>query len=180
MTPAEAKKFLADNDVKYILAQFVDIHGVAKTKSVPAAHLDSILTAGAGFAGFAVWGLGIDPQGPDFMAVGDLDTLSLVPWQPGYARIACDGHVKKQPWDFESRVTLKKQVRRLTEHGWILNTGLEPEFSLLRRTEEGRIVPCDDSDSLPKPCYDYKGLSRSRVFLERLTESLIKAGIDVY
>ena len=31
-----------------------------------------------------------------------------------------------------------------------------------------------------KPCYDYKGLSRSREFLERLTESLIKAGIDVY
>ncbi|MCG5076127.1 type III glutamate--ammonia ligase [Paraburkholderia tagetis] len=180
MTPAEAKQFLAENDVKYILAQFVDIHGVAKTKSVPAAHLDLILTDGAGFAGFAVWGLGIDPQGPDFMAVGDLDTLTLMPWQPGYARIACDGYVKKEPWQFESRVTLKKQVARLQEHGWILNTGLEPEFSLLRRTDDGRIVPCDDSDALPKPCYDYKGLSRSRVFLERLTESLIKAGIDVY
>ena len=93
MTPAEAKKFLADNDIKYILAQFVDIHGVAKTKSVPAAHLDMILKNGAGFAGFAVWGLGIDPQGADFMAVGDIDTLQLVPWQPGYARIVCDGHV---------------------------------------------------------------------------------------
>ena len=29
---AEAKKFLADHQVKYILAQFVDIHGVAKVK----------------------------------------------------------------------------------------------------------------------------------------------------
>lgn len=76
MTPEDARKFLKDNEVKYILAQFVDIHGVAKTKSVPAAHLDSILTAGAGFAGFAVWGLGIDPQGPDFMAVGDINTLT--------------------------------------------------------------------------------------------------------
>jgi glutamine synthetase len=180
MTPAEAKKFLADNHVKYILAQFVDIHGVAKTKSVPAAHLDSILTDGAGFAGFAVWGLGIDPQGPDFMAVGDIDTLSLVPWQPGYARIACDGYVKKKPWQFESRVTLKRQIERLTEHGWILNTGLEPEFSLLKRTADGRIEPCDDSDGLAKPCYDSKGLSRSRVFLERLTEAMIAAGIDVY
>jgi glutamine synthetase len=180
MTPAEAKKFLADNDIKYILAQFVDIHGVAKTKSVPAAHLDMILKNGAGFAGFAVWGLGIDPQGADFMAVGDIDTLQLVPWQPGYARIVCDGHVEKKPWDFESRVTLKKQVKKLAEHGWILNTGLEPEFSLLRKHADGSIVPCDATDALPKPCYDYKGLSRSREFLERLTESLIKAGIDVY
>ena len=28
MTPEEAKAFLKENDVKYILAQFVDIHGV--------------------------------------------------------------------------------------------------------------------------------------------------------
>jgi glutamine synthetase len=180
MTPEDARKFLAENEVKYILAQFVDIHGVAKTKSVPAAHLNSILTAGAGFAGFAVWGLGIDPQGPDFMAVGDINTLQLVPWQPGYARVVCDGHVKREPWPFESRVTLKKQIRRLEDHGWILNTGLEPEFSLLRKGADGTIAPCDHTDALPKPCYDYKGLSRSREFLERLTDALIKAGIDVY
>ncbi len=31
-----AIRFLEDNQVKYVLAQFVDIHGVAKTKSVPA------------------------------------------------------------------------------------------------------------------------------------------------
>ena len=67
---------------EYVLAQFVDIHGAAKTKAVPAAHFESILTTGAGFAGFAVWGLGIEPNGPDYMAIGDLSTLTLVPWQP--------------------------------------------------------------------------------------------------
>ena len=86
---AEAKKFIVENNVKYILAQFVDIHGVAKVKSVPAEHLESILTGGAGFAGGAIWGMGIEPNGPDYMAVGDLSTISLTPWQPGYARIIC-------------------------------------------------------------------------------------------
>ncbi len=38
----------------------------------------------------------------------------------------------------------------------------------------------DDSDNLDKPCYDYKGLSRSREFLERLTEALIPVGFDIY
>ena len=33
MNPEQAKQFLQENDVKFVLAQFVDIHGVAKTKS---------------------------------------------------------------------------------------------------------------------------------------------------
>ena len=180
MTSNEAKKFLADNKIKYVLAQFVDIHGTAKTKAVPASHFEDILTTGAGFAGFAVWGLGIEPHGPDFMAVGDLDTLSVVPWQPGYARIACDGHVKGQPWPLDTRVVLKEQIKRLEARGWTFFTGLEPEFSLLKKDATGQIVPSDATDALAKPCYDYKGLSRNRQFLETLVESLRAADIDVY
>lgn len=180
MNATEARQFLADNKVKYVLAQFVDIHGTAKTKAVPASHFEEILSTGAGFAGFAVWGLGIEPHGPDFMAVGDLDTLSLVPWQPGYARIVCDGHVNGKPWEYDARVTLKKQLKRLEARGLTFYTGLEPEFSVLRKDEAGTIVPCDPTDALAKPCYDYKGLSRTRPFLEKLVDSMIAAGIDVY
>ncbi len=180
MTPSEAKKFLKENGVKYVLAQFVDIHGTAKAKSVPVDHFDSILSSGAGFAGFAIWGMGIDPHGPDYMAVGDLSTLSLVPWQPGYARIVCDGHVAKKPWEIDARVALKAQIDRLSAKGLTFYTGLEPEFSLLKRNADGDIVPCDDTDTLAKPCYDYKGLSRARPFMEKLSESMKSVGIDVY
>lgn len=180
MTPAEAKAFLADNNVKYVLAQFVDIHGTAKAKSVPADHFEDIITKGAGFAGFAIWGMGIEPHGPDYMAVGDLDTLSLVPWQPGYARIVCDGHVHGEPWAIDARVALKKQLKRLEAKGLTFYTGLEPEFSLLKKDSDGQIKPCDDTDALAKPCYDYKGFSRSRAFLEKLTDSVKAVGIDAY
>jgi glutamine synthetase len=176
----EAQAYLTQQGVKYVLAQFVDIHGVAKAKSVPVSHLKSVLTAGAGFAGFAIWGVGIEPNGPDYMAVGDLATLTPVPWQPGLARIVCDGHVGGQAWQYDSRVTLKKAVAKMTERNWTLFTGLEPEFSLLRRSASGTLEPCDPSDTLAKPCYDYKGLSRTRVFLEKLTESMRAVGIDVY
>src|SRR5262245_54747800 len=121
MTPEKAKKFLKEKGVKYVLAQFVDIHGVAKTKSVPAQHFDTILTAGAGFAGFAVWGLGQAPHDPDFMAVGDPSTLSLIPWQPGYARIVCEGRVNGQPWPFDTRYILSQQLKRLEKKGWTFN-----------------------------------------------------------
>jgi glutamine synthetase len=59
-------------------------------------------------------------------------------------------------------------------------TGLEPEFWLLRKEADGSIHPCQPTDNLDKPCYDYKGLSRSRAFLEKLVESLVAVGIDVY
>ena len=98
----EAKTLLADNKVRFVLAQFVDIHGVAKTKSIPVGHFEDCLKDGAGFAGFALWGLGQEPHDPDYMAVGDLSTLALMPWQPGYARIVCNGTVKGKPWPFAS------------------------------------------------------------------------------
>jgi glutamine synthetase len=50
---------LRAQDVRYVLAQFVDIHGVAKAKSVPVEHLHMVLGDGAGFAGFALWGFGM-------------------------------------------------------------------------------------------------------------------------
>ena len=51
---------------------------------------------------------------------------------------------------------------------------------MLKKNAAGEIVPCDDSDSLAKPCYDYKGLSRVRPFMEKLTESMKAVDIDVY
>jgi hypothetical protein len=82
---ADATRYLDEQGVRYVLAQFVDIHGVARAKAVPAAHLASVLGDGAGFAGFAIRGVGIEPHGPDFMAVGELGTLPLAgtSWIPG-------------------------------------------------------------------------------------------------
>ena len=103
-----------------------------------------------------------------------------MPWQPGYARVVCDGHGNGKPHAQDTRLVLKHQLQRMSERGWTFYTGLEPEFSLLKKTVDGKITPCDPSDTLAKPCYDYKGLSRVRAFLERLTDSLRAVGIDVY
>ncbi len=148
MKPAEAKKYLKEHGVKYVLAQFVDVHGAAKAKSVPVEHYDTVITDGAGFAGFALAGMGMKPNADgDFMAVGDPTTLNVVPWQPGYARMASDGHVHGEPWPYCSRVVLKSQLERMEAKRWIFFTGMEPEFSLLRKVE-GRLVPSDASDTL--------------------------------
>jgi len=46
--------------------------------------------------------------------------------------------------------------------------------------ELGSLGPADETDTLIKPCYDYKGLARSTAFLERMVDALRTAGIDVY
>jgi len=76
MSPDQAKRFFKENGIRYVLAQFVDLHGAAKAKAVPVEHYDMVITDGAGLAGFAVWGLGMGPHGSDFMGVGDSTTIS--------------------------------------------------------------------------------------------------------
>jgi glutamine synthetase len=180
MNAQQAKKWLQESGSRFVLAQFVDIHGAPKAKAVPAEHLDMVLKEGAGFAGFALWGMGMGPNGPDYMAVGDLATLSAVPWMPGYARLACDGHVNGKPYSYCSRVILKRRLAALAREGLTLYTGIEPEFMLLSKAADGALRPADETDDLQKPCYDYKGLARSSAFLERLVDALRAVGIDVY
>jgi glutamine synthetase len=180
MNREQARQFIEQYKIRYLLAQFVDIHGAAKAKAVPVEHLDMVLTDGAGFAGFALWGFGMGPEGPDYMAVGDLSTLQNIPWMPGYARIICNGTVKGKPYPYCSRVALQTQLARLAERGLTLFTGIEPEFMLLARRPDGSLGPADATDTLDKPCYDYKGLSRTREVLDTMVDALRSVGIDVY
>lgn len=175
-----AQAFLKQAGVRYILAQFVDLHGVAKSKAVPVEHLEDLVTDGAGFAGAGAWGLGMLPHDSEYIVVCELETLQLMPWAPGYARMMGVGTVKGAPHPIDTRNVLKSQVTRLRERGWRLNTGLEPEFILLRRGENGTLSPFDATDTLAKPAYDYRGLMRGRDFLERVTDALLAVGIDVY
>ena len=180
MNRSQATKFFEEHKTRYVLAQFVDIHGASKAKAVPIEHLDMVLTDGAGFAGFALWGFGMGPEGPDYMAVGDLSTLQDIPWMPGYARLICNGVVNKKPYPYCSRVALQAQIARMSERGLTLFTGIEPEFMLLSRRADGTLAPADPTDDLDKPCYDYKGLFRTREVLDEMVANLRAVGIDVY
>ena len=47
----ELKQRLQQADIHTLLVQFTDLHGCAKGKLVPLAHLQDVLRTGAGFAG---------------------------------------------------------------------------------------------------------------------------------
>lgn len=169
------------NDYEYYLAQFVDIHGRPKAKLVPGKHKEMIFTTGAGFAGFAIAGMGMGPHGQEFMAVGERDMVRPVPWMPGTACVTCDGHVSGKPHALDSRVIAKKALAAFRDAtGLEFFSGLEPEFFLLRRDEKGGYAVATASESLDKPCYDFQHLSSVSAFLMELRSVLGAAGIDVY
>jgi hypothetical protein len=64
---------LAAQGVHTLLVQFTDLHGVARGKLVPLAHLDTVLTSGAGFSGPSIWGTGLPRTGErsEYYARGD-------------------------------------------------------------------------------------------------------------
>ncbi len=128
---------------------------------------DMVLSDGAGFAGFALWGFGMGPHGPDYMAVGDLhaDAHSLDARLRAHRLQRHGARASPSPTARASRC--KRQLDRLAERGLTLYTGIEPEFMLLTRDADGKLGPFDATDTLDKPCYDYKGLSRASALPRR-------------
>lgn len=177
----QLRERLQAEGVHTLIAQFTDVHGVAKGKYVPLAHLEGLLAEGAGFAGPSIWGTGLPRTGPrsEYYGRGQPETARALPWMPGYARIVCDGFVAGEPFDACPRQVLKRQLARLAERGWLLRTGIEPEFFLLRRTADG-LLPADAHDALDKPSYDLKTLPRQAAFLHELAAALTACGLDVF
>lgn len=174
------REALAAQGVHTLVVQFTDVHGVAKGKYVPLAHLDAVIAAGAGFSGPSIAGTGLPRCGPrsEYWGRGDPSTLQPLPWMPGYARIVCDGYAGGEPFDGCPRQVLRRQIARLAERGLALKTGIEPEFFLLRRDGD-RLVPADAGDGLDKPSYDLKSLPRAAAFLHALRAALEGAGLTV-
>lgn len=172
---------LAAQGVHTLVAQFTDINGVAKGKYLPLDQLSTLVETGAGFSGPSIAGTGLPRMGPrsEYYGRGDPATARALPWMPGHARLACDGFVAGEPFDACPRQVLRRQVARLAERGWTLQTGIEPEFFLLRRGEHG-LLPADDHDRLDKPSYDLKSLPRQAGFLHELVQSLTACGLQVF
>ena len=181
-TRNETKQRFKDENIEFILVQFVDVTGAAKVKMMPASRLDDAIDGGAGFAGAALWGMGQGPHSHDLMGRVDLSTYTRVPWQPNTVRFVCDLFVDDQPHPWCARANLKRVLAGARKAGYAFNIGMEPEFFLVTRNPDGSLQPWnpDGVDTLAKPCYDYRSMAPAMQFLQELTTSLNGLGWGVY
>jgi glutamine synthetase len=176
----QIRSTIADRGIEFIFAQFVDMYGRPSAKLVPAAQLDGLVEDGAGFAGFAAGEIGQLPSDPDIAAIPDLDSFTLVPWQPNLARFACDVTVEGAAWPYCPRTILRNVLADAARQGYEFKIGIELEYFLVQLNADGTIEIADKLDTLEKPCYDMAGLTRQYEFLTRVSKYCNELGWGNY
>jgi glutamine synthetase len=179
-TEDDVRRIVKDSGIEFLFAQFVDMHGKPSAKLVPAHHLDDLLSEGAGFAGFAAGDIGQGPDDPDMIAMPDPATLTILPWRPNVARLACDVTVEGEEWPYCPRTILRHALARAAEEGYELKVGAELEYFLLRRAQDGSLALADPLDTLEQPCYDMRALTRNLDFVSEVANAVTELGWDNY
>ncbi len=178
-TVGDVRKLVDQMGIEFLFAQFVEMYGKPNAKLVPATHLEDVFAEGAGFAGFAAGEIGQGPHHPDLAAMPDPASFTPVPWQPNLARFACDVYVEGEPWPYCPRTILRRQMAKARERGYVFKMGMEAEF-FMTRLNDGKIEVADPLDTLDRPCYDMKALTRSYDFISTLSKYETQLGWDNY
>ncbi|HEY6607833.1 MAG TPA: type I glutamate--ammonia ligase [Candidatus Limnocylindria bacterium] len=152
-TLAAALKVAESNNLRFVSLQFTDIVGQVKSVQVPMHQLEEAVERGKWFDGSSIEGFARIAES-DMFLVPDLDTFSPIPWEPGIgadgkeklhtgsARVICDVFTPNgDPFPGDPRGVLKRQLEKAAKAGYILNTGPELEFFLLRRSDDGDVEP---------------------------------------
>ena len=169
-------KISKQKKIKYFLISFVDLFDVLRSKLVPAHAIKDMQVNGAGFAGFAAW-LDMTPADSDMFAIPDPDSLIQLPWNKEVGWLASDLWMNGKPVDASPRVMLKKQIKKLSELGYSMKSGVECEYFLI--SPDGNTI-ADNRDTQSKPCYDQSSLMRRYELIKEICDCMIEMGWGPY
>ena len=161
-----ALKLAEERNLRFVSLQFTDIVGQVKSVQVPMHQLEEAASTGSGSTAAASRA---SPASPS-------RTCSWCPtWPPsrrspgsramrpmalerttGAARVICDVFTPNgDPFPGDPRWVLRRQLEKAKKLGYVLNTGPELEFFLLRRSET-------DVETLPHDAAGYFDLSEDQ------------------
>ena len=176
----QIKALITEKEIEYLFCSFVELTGAPKAKLVPASQVDEVAAEGAAFAGFACGDVGQGPHDPDICSVPDFRSLTILPWRQNIAWVTGNLHVDGEPWPLCPRTVLSKQLERALKSGYVVNSGIEPEFLLLKKNGVGTYEPWDELDTLGKPCYDLRTLHRNLDMMTTLLGYMRELGWEPY
>ena len=176
----ELRSHLAEHNVKYLIPSFVDLHGIPKTKMVPVAHLQRMLSGSELFTGAALDGVPQDVSDNEVGAHPDPDSCMIVPWRTDSAWFASDLWHEGAPFPACSRGILKRVLAKARNMGFTVNCGIEAEFFVLQESAEG-LGPVSRLEDLEKPAYDaVRLMDNLDSWLGETVDAMNRLGWDVY
>jgi glutamine synthetase len=135
-----------ERGIRFVQLQFTDIIGHVKAVTIPIHQLQGSVEHGTWFDGSSIEGFTRIAESDQYL-MPDMATFSEIPWQPGSgprgtARVICDVYTPRgEAFAGDPRYVLRRQVEHARSMGYVVNTGPELEFFLLRRGPEGEIEP---------------------------------------
>jgi glutamine synthetase len=171
---------LAARGVRYAAVSFVDVHGKPKSKMVPLNHLENATKGSELFTGAALDGVPQEVSDHEVSAIPDLAAPMILPTRPDVAWFPSSLHYQGSPFEACSRGILQRQTARAAELGYTFNLGIETEFFLLKRREDGTVGPASAADDLDKPCYDLRGMLRNFGIVDEITSAMDDLGWGLY
>ncbi len=134
---------LKAKNIRYLRFELPDLHGTSRTKVVPVDKVEGYARRGLNFYGGTLAldsasgvvpgsGLHEELNYRDQSLIPDLDSLRIVPWLEGTAKVICDTQwAPGDPLKAAPRYVLKKLLAEAAEMGFEVNMGHEFEFYLL-------------------------------------------------
>jgi glutamine synthetase len=174
------KQKLVEQGVKYCVGAYVDIHGVPKGKFVPIEHFEHFARGSELYTGYALDGLGQEPNDDEISSVPDLNHIIQLPWWKEVAWMPADNEFHGQPYPLNSRVLLKQILGEAAQLGFTFNLGIECEIYVLHQDDQGRLVVPNRDDNLEKSCYDVKRFMDVFPWLDEMATTMNGLGWDVY
>jgi glutamine synthetase len=171
---------LRKRGVKYVIGAYVDIHGAQKGKVVPIEHMQHMAAGSERYTGYALDGLGQEPNEDELASVPDLSHIIQLPWEPKIAWTPADLTFGGTLYPLSTRTALKTQIAKAADMGFGFNLGIECEIFLLRQAADGSLHTPDPNDRLIKPCYDVPSFVSNFSWLDKVATTINGLGWDLY
>jgi glutamine synthetase len=166
--------------VKFLLASYVDMHGVPKSKMVPIDHLVQMAEGSELFTGAALDGVPQDVSDEEVSSHPDLRSCRVLPWNSEVAWFASDLWSEGAPFEPCSRNILKRALAKAAAKGFGMNLGMEAEFFVFEDTPGGGFRPLSTRKQLDKAAYDAARLVDNLPWIGELVTMMNGLGWDVY
>ena len=143
-TPEEALKFLKDNNIKWVDLQFTDLPGRLQHITIPASEFteESFKTGFGKLDGSSIKGF-VSIYESDMVLTPVPNTMALIPWNEGVARVITQVHWGggKGRFERDPRYIAEEAERKQSEEGYVSYFGPELEFFIFDKVDLDVATP---------------------------------------